>query len=150
MTTNLTDTRLSTRPSSPSQKAWHILSLILSIGRPACPSGLAAQCKSFPVSPQLVQSLCLIPHSPLFLTADLFVTPSLVALQFALTSSSVHTFMPRIRGTKRFVDGDVRKHFGKRKEFTVDSDIVPFSKRRLFFSSINGKINDFYFLKNFI
>ncbi|RVW50822.1 Cell division cycle 7-related protein kinase [Vitis vinifera] len=131
MITNLTDSQLSIRTSTQSQKAWHLLSLLLTIGRPARPPELAARCTSFPASPQLVQLLCSIPHSPLFLTTDLFVTPSLVALQFALTSNSVHTFMP-----KRFSNGDVRKYFWKRKEFTVHFDLVPFSKRRLFLSSV--------------
>lgn len=67
------------------------------------------------------------------------------ALRFALTSNSVHTLMPRVCGTKQFADSDVRKCFVKRKEFPVDSDLVPFLKRRLFFSSTKGKTNDFYF-----
>lgn len=37
---------------------------------------------------------------------------------------------------KRFSNGDVRKYFWKRKEFTVHFDLVPFSKRRLFLSSV--------------
>ena len=140
MITNLTDSQLSIRTSTQSQKAWHLLSLLLTIGRPARPPELAARCTSFPASPQLVQLLCSIPHSPLFLTTDLFVTPSLVALQFALTSNSVHTFMP-----KRFSNGDVRKYFWKRKEFTVHFDLVPFSKRRLFLSSVKGKMSDYFY-----
>lgn len=143
MISHPTDSLLSARNSSPSQKAWHLLSLLFTIGRPARRSELAACCTLFPTSPRVVRSLCSIPHSPIFLTSDLFVVPSLVALQFAVTSSSLHALVPRICAAKRFSDGDVTNFLWKRKEFTLGSDAVPFSKRRLFLSYVNGKMGGF-------
>ncbi|KAF3970522.1 hypothetical protein CMV_005792 [Castanea mollissima] len=65
--------------------------------------GLAARrAAQFVQELDLVELLCSIPNSPLFLTADLHVTPSPLALtslpQFATNSSLIHLFSPsRIR-----------------------------------------------------
>ncbi|XP_012488805.1 uncharacterized protein LOC105801975 isoform X2 [Gossypium raimondii] len=53
-----------------SQKAWHVFSLIIFIGKPAPISDLASQCTLFPVSPDIIFSLCSIPNSPITLSDD--------------------------------------------------------------------------------
>ncbi|XVF13468.1 hypothetical protein REPUB_Repub08aG0210300 [Reevesia pubescens] len=51
-----------------SQKAWHIFSLIVFIGKPTPLSELAYRCTLFPASPALISSLCCIPNSPITLS----------------------------------------------------------------------------------
>ncbi|KHG11087.1 Shaggy-related protein kinase iota [Gossypium arboreum] len=53
-----------------SQKAWHVFSLIIFIGKPAPISDLASQCTLFPASPDIIFSLCSIPNSPITLSDD--------------------------------------------------------------------------------
>lgn len=53
-----------------SQKAWHVFSLIIFIGKPAPISDLASQCTLFPASPDIISSLCSIPSSPITLSDD--------------------------------------------------------------------------------
>lgn len=55
------------------QKAWHLFSILLSLGRPALPRQLASLCTLFPASPDLVQDLCRIPNSPICLKDNLIV-----------------------------------------------------------------------------
>ncbi|KAK1262082.1 hypothetical protein QJS04_geneDACA008663 [Acorus gramineus] len=58
------------------EKSWHLLAVLLSLGRPARPAELVSRCALFHATPDLVERLCGIPGSPIFLTADLFVTAS--------------------------------------------------------------------------
>ncbi|KAK1305922.1 hypothetical protein QJS10_CPA10g00996 [Acorus calamus] len=58
------------------EKSWHLLAVLLSLGRPARPAELASRCALFHATPDLVERLCGIPDSPIFLTDDLFVTAS--------------------------------------------------------------------------
>ncbi|KAJ4960500.1 hypothetical protein NE237_020410 [Protea cynaroides] len=80
------------------QKAWYLLGVLLSIGCPAPPVELAARCTLFCASLDFVHHLCLIPASPLFLTNDLVVTMSSVALSAfkELVSKAFYDFLPRV------------------------------------------------------
>ncbi|GAY62161.1 hypothetical protein CUMW_215600 [Citrus unshiu] len=65
---------------SVSEKAWHILALLLSQRRPVRLAEIAPRCTLFHATPDLIQSLCLIPNSPISLSDDLYVTLSPIAL----------------------------------------------------------------------
>lgn len=65
---------------SVSEKAWHILALLLSQRRPVRLAEIASGCNLFHATPDLIQSLCLIPNSPISLSDDLYVTLSPIAL----------------------------------------------------------------------
>ncbi|KAJ0048440.1 hypothetical protein Pint_15773 [Pistacia integerrima] len=67
-----------TTESSP-DKAWHILALLLSLGRPASLAEISSRCTLFPATPNLIHSLCQIPYSPISLTKDFSVTLSVTA-----------------------------------------------------------------------
>ena len=120
---NLRPTPMATTPlgsaltasPSDSDKARHLLALLLSLGRPTRPSELAARCSAFPATAHLVQRLCSVANSPLSLSDDLFVTPSL------------------------FAGGALSTDSGKRKRFVLDCGFVPSVKRRLIADFENGK-----------
>ncbi|XP_074337972.1 uncharacterized protein LOC141675156 isoform X2 [Apium graveolens] len=76
-------------------KAWHLLSLLLTIGRPVRLPDLASRCTLFRASPEFVQFLCSIPKSPLLLTESGFVSISSVAyLDFVRFLSNLYNFSP--------------------------------------------------------
>ncbi|KAL6008343.1 hypothetical protein ACLOJK_033852 [Asimina triloba] len=126
-------------------KAWHLLSVLLRLGRPARPAELAARCELFPASADFVEFLCALPDSPLFLTRDLFVTASLEVLSaFGDFAAKVFaSFVPRVRVLEqrmRIWDGTVQTYFRKRKGAMIDSVLLPAAKRRLLLSFANGRI----------
>lgn len=111
--------------SGDSEKAWHLLSLLLSLGRPSSPLELASTCELFPAPPDLVRRLCGIPNSPICLAGDSSVTLSvaaLVSLARFLTSSNLVSFFcsPRVE----------RLRFGKRKGSELECEGLPPAKRR--------------------
>ncbi|XP_007039704.2 PREDICTED: uncharacterized protein LOC18606179 [Theobroma cacao] len=69
-------------PASESQKAWHIFSLLVFIGKPTPLWELASQCTLFPASPALISSLCSISNSPITLSNKYFVAISSTGLSF--------------------------------------------------------------------
>ncbi|XP_043725860.1 uncharacterized protein LOC122672445 isoform X2 [Telopea speciosissima] len=128
------------------EKAWHLLAVLLSIGRPARLAELSARCTLFHASPDFVQFLCLIPHSPLFLTGDLFVTISLAAfLAFEeFVSKALDGFVPwvtlRVFESRRITNSVVQTYFRKRKGPETISVLLPDSKRRLLLPSENDEL----------
>ncbi|XWS49160.1 hypothetical protein CRYUN_Cryun13aG0139900 [Craigia yunnanensis] len=66
-----------------SEKAWHVFSLLVFIGKPTPLPDLASRCTLFPASPTLVSSLCSVPNSPITLSNDKhFVAISSIGLSF--------------------------------------------------------------------
>ncbi|XXG41925.1 hypothetical protein AAC387_Pa01g2291 [Persea americana] len=131
------------------EKAWHLFSLLLRLGRPARPAEIAARCSLFSATPDFVEFLCSIPDSPLFLTRDLFVTISLEVLFSAFgefASNAIASFVPRIGARvswpKRKWDGCVQTYFRKRKGVRFDSIVLPAAKRRLLSLAENEENND--------
>ncbi|ESR53427.1 hypothetical protein CICLE_v10018937mg [Citrus x clementina] len=93
---------------SVSEKAWHILALLLSQRRPVRLAEIAPGCTLFHATPDLIQSLCLIPNSPISLTDDLYVTLSPIALV---------TFAEIVANNFRFFDAlTPRLELGPRSE----------------------------------
>ncbi|XP_038726097.1 uncharacterized protein LOC120017099 [Tripterygium wilfordii] len=89
------------------RKAWHLVALIVQIGRPSLPRELASRCSLFPASPDLIEFLCFLPNSPVALTEDnnnhnFFVTislPGLIALKNLasnLNLNSMDAFVRRV------------------------------------------------------
>ncbi|WCJ25784.1 Protein kinase superfamily protein [Euphorbia peplus] len=134
------------------QKAWHLLSLLISLGHPASPFELALQCTLFRATPDLIRSLCSLPNSPITLTnthtTAFYVTVSprgLVAFQQFLTNFNlIDAFVARfgglVQGSAVSVEDVMMMLFGKKRkrnrmdsvEFTIDGDylsVSPFSKR---------------------
>ena len=155
---SLTTTATATTTATESEKAWHFLAILLSLGRPARPAELASRCALFRATSDLVESLCSIPNSPLFFTADLHVTLSPLALtslaQFAATSNLIHLFSPsRIRiGVPQaywlwnqidFVTTCSRKR--KLISFS-DCELSPVPKRRAILNYTVGKETFFFVL----
>ncbi|KAJ7011330.1 hypothetical protein NC653_001685 [Populus alba x Populus x berolinensis] len=66
----LIDSLTTTTESDLQEKAWHILALLLSIGNPTPAPDLASHCTLFNASPDLIESLCSIPNSPITLTSN--------------------------------------------------------------------------------
>ncbi|XP_010053535.2 probable serine/threonine-protein kinase cdc7 isoform X2 [Eucalyptus grandis] len=131
MSTHSTESRLAAAPptssSSPSdsEKAWHLLSLLLSLGRPSSPLELASRCELFPAPPDLIRRLCGVPGSPIHLADGPLVTLSLAALASLarfLTSSNLVGFFcsPPVE----------RLRFGKRERSTLERASLPPAKRR--------------------
>ncbi|XP_020534291.1 uncharacterized protein LOC105632339 isoform X2 [Jatropha curcas] len=94
---------------SESQKAWYILALLISIGRPTSTLELASRCTLFRATPEIIRSLCSIPNSPITLTSSnssngFFVTVSLIGL-FAF-----QRFISNINLTDAFVNRIERVH----------------------------------------
>ncbi|KAL5724012.1 non-specific serine/threonine protein kinase [Ranunculus cassubicifolius] len=119
------------------EKAWHLLSILFTIGRPACSSELAARCRLFDVSPDFVEFLCTIPNSPLFLTEELFVTISTAGFSVLgeFVEKSIGRFVPRIpfrvSEPKGLWESVLGFCYRKRKLQWEDSFVVPNAKRRL-------------------
>ncbi|THG10679.1 hypothetical protein TEA_010375 [Camellia sinensis var. sinensis] len=126
-------------------KAWHLLSLLLPLGRPARPLELASRCALFRAPPDFVEHLCSIPNSPLFLTSNRFVTPSLVAFvafgKFASNLNVIGAFVPRIElrdfGRERVWGGFVRTYYRRRKRMSLEFESPPLSKKRAVLRSVD-------------
>jgi len=82
------------------EKSWHLLALLLRIGHAVYPQRLAAECRLFAVSPDFVCYVSSLPGSPLSVTDNGLVTPSLSAI-FALGSFFSLRFSPEPQ-THRF------------------------------------------------
>ncbi|OAY78299.1 Cell division cycle 7-related protein kinase [Ananas comosus] len=129
---------------APIERAWHLLTVLVRLRRPAPPAELAARCALLPsTSPELVEWLCRIPGSPLSLTEDRFVTVSETgfAVFGKFLSSMAALFVPRVAvrvsEQKRRL-GDVSlTYVRKRKTRPVEDDVtlVPRAKRRFLMSS---------------
>ncbi|KAL9387510.1 hypothetical protein Peur_020634 [Populus x canadensis] len=117
------------------EKAWHILGLLLSIGNPTPALELASHCTLFNASPDLIESLCSIPNSPITLTFNsddcsnsFLVTISPLGLfalnQFASNLSLIDAFATWIRTAicrpKVPLEDAVRMYFRKRKRIGYD------------------------------
>ncbi|XP_050378291.1 uncharacterized protein LOC126795506 [Argentina anserina] len=116
---------------SDSDKAYHLLALLLSLCRPTRPSELAARCTAFPATAHLVQRLCSVANSPISFSDDLHVTPSLLALTALAESFSC--------SSAAAAGGASSAYSGKRKRFVLDCGLVPSVKRRLIvdFENVN-------------
>ncbi|XP_020094583.1 probable serine/threonine-protein kinase cdc7 isoform X2 [Ananas comosus] len=135
---------------APIERAWHLLTVLVRLRRPAPPAELAARCALLPsTSPELVEWLCRIPGSPLSLTEDHFVTVSETgfAVFGKFLSSMAALFVPRVAvrvsEQKRRL-GDVSlTYVRKRKTRPVEDDVtlVPRAKRRLLMSS-DGEVEE--------
>ncbi|CAI0417641.1 unnamed protein product [Linum tenue] len=116
---------------SDSQKAWHLLYLVFSIGRPATLLEVASRCAPFRATPDLVRSLCSLLDSPIALTCSgrngACVTASMLGRQairrFWSNSESIHRFLILIGvglgvdlvGGSPPLQDSVRIYFNKRK-----------------------------------
>nr|XP_010919908.1 probable serine/threonine-protein kinase cdc7 isoform X2 [Elaeis guineensis] len=81
------------------ERAWHLLTVLVRLGRPARPAELASRCALSPSpSPDLVEFLCWIRGSPLLLTDGGFVTLSETAITAfqEFVSSAVGPFVSRV------------------------------------------------------
>ncbi|XP_027357218.1 probable serine/threonine-protein kinase cdc7 [Abrus precatorius] len=84
------------------EKAWHLLALLLRIGHAVYPQNLASQCRLFTASPDFICHVTSLTGSPLSVTDNGLVTPSVNAV-FALGSffslhfprSQTHCFRKR-------------------------------------------------------
>ncbi|CAN0908369.1 hypothetical protein LINGRAHAP2_LOCUS25250, partial [Linum grandiflorum] len=54
--------------NSDSRKAWYLLSVLLSLGRPVPLLQLSSHCAPFRATPDLIRRLCSVPNSPIALT----------------------------------------------------------------------------------
>ncbi|KAJ8754385.1 hypothetical protein K2173_002836 [Erythroxylum novogranatense] len=138
MTTHFSDSQLAifsslftsttTTASVELQKAWHLLSLLLSTGFPTPPTDLASRCVLFNATSDLVLYLCSLPFTPISLTPDdcgnALVTVSPVA--FCIFERLVSNFNYRME-TKSFqsrrpLEDIARIYFRKRKRVQFDSE----------------------------
>ncbi|KAF9591201.1 hypothetical protein IFM89_002856 [Coptis chinensis] len=119
------------------EKAWHIFSLLITIGQPARCSELASKCKLFDASAEFIEFLCSIGESPLRLTDDLFVTVS--SFGFSVLGEffvkAMDGYVPRSvlrgnNGMKVLRDGVVVPYSRKRKREKDDSFLFLDEKRR--------------------
>lgn len=122
------------------ERAWYVLTVLLRLGRPARPMELGPD-------PHLIESLCQIYGSPLFLTADGFITVSGSALSCFLRYWSNSTVSSALSTDARVCENG-RSQVGvlySRKRKTRDYEcMMPVSKkRRLLIGCERGKI---YFL----
>ncbi|KAG4393534.1 hypothetical protein GLYMA_03G109300v4 [Glycine max] len=113
------------------EKSWHLLALLFRIGHAVYPQRLAAQCRLFAASPDFVCYVSTLPGSPLSVTDNGLVTPSVSAV-FALGSFFSLRFSPpqthRFRKRKLLFDsaedGRERKRLAIRhglREFSFQS-----------------------------
>ncbi|KAK4746523.1 hypothetical protein SAY87_012835 [Trapa incisa] len=109
-----------------SQKAWHLFSILLSLGRPAHSFELASICTLFHARPEIIRLLCEIPSSPICLRSDFFVTPSLTSLVdfFHLMSNSNCFDPPRQLKIEK-------SYYRKRKRNSEKHELLPLAKRRI-------------------
>lgn len=123
------------------EKAWHILSILFTVGSPVHASDLAHRCRLFDVPVEFIEFLCSIPESPLYLTEDRFVSISSVAFSALseFVSKAVSKFVPRIAfrvsEPKGLWDGVLRTYNRKRKDVSF---VLPSAKRRLILAPEGG------------
>ncbi|KAF9689754.1 hypothetical protein SADUNF_Sadunf01G0125100 [Salix dunnii] len=141
-----------TTESDLQEKAWHILALLLSIGNATPAPDLAPHCTLFNASPDLIESLCSIPDSPIALKSNhdnsndsFLVTISPLGLyalnQFLSNFNMIDAFASRICyaicDLEVPLEDLVRMYFRKRKRIGFDSadvydkdqEVCPLPKR---------------------
>ncbi|KAK9716298.1 hypothetical protein RND81_06G223800 [Saponaria officinalis] len=126
------------------EKSWHLVAVLLSIGRPASPAELAGKCSIFYASPEFVEFLCLIPNSPLCLSKTGVVLLSAVALRavggfFAISLPKVEIGVFGAAAAAfcgRGVGHVTRTYFRKQK--SLGSEVVPFVNERAAVRLIEG------------
>ncbi|OMP07245.1 hypothetical protein COLO4_07512 [Corchorus olitorius] len=133
-----------------SDKAWHIFSLLVLIGKPTSLPDLCFRCTLFPASAAFISSLCSIPNSPITLLNDnQFVAISSTGLSFfaaylarnftvvdAFKSSPIRSGgFPEIRLGKRKRDEDEEgrelvasskriRNYGTKVHYHLSDDII--------------------------
>lgn len=129
------------RSSVELQKAWHLFTILLDIGRPASVEELAARCQLFSATPDFVRYLCEIPGSPICLADNALVFISLVAIsavgRYFSKAMNGWDILRRDFGVlepNRFWGSDVKTYFRKRKRPVLDSG-VPFAAKRMLTST---------------
>jgi cell division control protein 7 len=151
-----TTTTTTIAAAAESEKAWHLLALLLSLGRTARPAELASRCALFRVSPDFVEFLCSVPGSLLLLTGDFHVTLSPLALTtlaaFVSNSNLRSALTPRI-GNRLWNDIDFLKVYSRKRKPSASliPELAPVPKRRAICDSGAGNedIVFFFFLKFF-
>ncbi|XWS38641.1 hypothetical protein CRYUN_Cryun19dG0148300 [Craigia yunnanensis] len=117
-----------------SQKAWHIFSLIVFIGKPTPLPDLASRCTLFPASLALISSLCSIPNSPITLSKNKhFVAISSIGLSFFaaylaqnFTVADAFTWPPiRLGGFPKIWLGKRKRDEDDEKELVLSSKRIP-------------------------
>eukprot|EP01018_Ginkgo_biloba_P035131 Gb_34622 [translate_table: standard] len=58
------------------EKSWYIFTILTRIGRPSFPEEISEKCSLYSITPLEVESLCVLPGSPLRITEDRLVTCS--------------------------------------------------------------------------
>ncbi|KAI8546694.1 hypothetical protein RHMOL_Rhmol07G0139800 [Rhododendron molle] len=117
------------------RQAWHLLSLLLSLGRPSLPAELASKCRA-PI--RYIQHLCSVPNSPIVLTDSLLVTLSLFAfviLQKLTTSLNRVEF--GVLRRRRVLEDVGRTYCRRRKRLGSKIEVTPVSKKRLVLQDID-------------
>ncbi|XP_061998260.1 uncharacterized protein LOC133715673 isoform X1 [Rosa rugosa] len=119
------------RTTSETEKAWHVLSILFTLRRPATPEELASRCRLFDATAEVVLSLCSIANSPICLTEE---EDGLVTVAMAVVSA-LEEFAPESRMVMELY---VLRSFYPNTEFRkrkadLDNEAVPMAKRRLRF-----------------
>ncbi|XP_004308491.1 PREDICTED: probable serine/threonine-protein kinase cdc7 isoform X1 [Fragaria vesca subsp. vesca] len=124
--------RRRTRIPSETEKAWHILSILLTLRRPAAPEELAKRCQLFAATADKVLSLCSIPNSPITEEEGL-VTVTVAAI------TALGEFVPE---SMMVMEMDMLRSFYPnaeiRKRKAADLEYPP-AKRRLLFRNEDGE-----------
>ncbi|XP_059443355.1 uncharacterized protein LOC132175423 isoform X2 [Corylus avellana] len=129
-----TTTNTAVAAAANSEKAWHLLALLLSLGRTARPAELASRCALFRVSPDFIEFLCSVPGSLLLLTGDFHVTLSPLALtalaEFVSNSNLRSAFTPQI-GNRLWNDIDFLKVYSRKRKPSTSliPELAPVPKR---------------------
>lgn len=131
------------------QKAWHISAVLLSLRRPVRPIELALKCTLFHTTPELIEFLCSIPNSPLYLTPSYFVTLSsigyLAIANFLANSNVTLDFVPRFQ-----FELGLKTYFRKRKRMRLGEDeCLQLPKRRGTLESFDGNMRGGTFVLHF-
>ncbi|RDY08520.1 hypothetical protein CR513_07242, partial [Mucuna pruriens] len=92
------------------EKSWHLLALLLRIGHAVYPQRLAVQCRLFAATPDFVCHVSTLPGSPLSVTDNGLVTPSVSAV-FALGRFFSLRFSP-----------EPQTHRSRKRKLLFDSD----------------------------
>lgn len=120
---------------SASEKAWHILSILLKTRRPATPEELASRCRLFDATTALVLSLCSIPNSPICSVEEGLVTASMAAISALREFAPESMMVLELYMLRRYY---WNTEFRKRKAADLDNAVVPMAKKRLLFRNENG------------
>ncbi|XP_065857004.1 uncharacterized protein [Euphorbia lathyris] len=167
MPTQLSETQLATLRSfstvttkldldSPSelQKAWHLLSLLISLGHPASPFELALRCTLFRATPDLIRSLCSFPNSPITLTSNhnngysVTISPRgfFAFQQFVSNFNLIDAFITRIgtavRAPPVISYEDAVRMFFRKKRKRIQTDYVELDSKYLSVSPPSKRIRN--------